>query len=762
MLLCSRRHLLVLTALLGALPAVAQPERAAVSGTVRDAASGETLIQASVRVEGTALGAATNAQGFYALAGLPPGPATLVVSHIGYEPARRTVELAAGRAVRVDFELAPATVEGGEVVVEAEKPLDEERAVGLQEVPIQLIQQIPSAIENDLFRSLQLLPGVKAASDFSSRLYIRGGSPDQTLILLDQTTVYNPTHFFGFFSTFNTDAIKDVRVFKGGYPAEYGGRLGSVIDVYNRDGNRNRLDGKLSLGLLASRVNVEGPIGAAGRRGSWFVAARRSTLEPLLAALREREENIPDGFYFYDVNAKVGLDLSPNDRLSLAAYAGLDDVAFPFAENARFDLRYGNQTGSLRYTRIFSDRVFTTLRATASRYVNFPEADIAGTTFRRDNRINDYSLKGDVEWLPARDVALKTGFWGGRLRLSLTDAFDGVETFRSLLESDYASGYAEAEWKPGRWLFKGGLRTQYFSGGDFLRFEPRLSIERYLTADVLAQAAYGRYYQFLALISNEAFAGFDVWVTTDDGVPPSYGDQFVLGLKTRPLSWLNVDVEGYYRTLRDLFEIDPEIQDAAGVDYPDLFRRGDGYAAGLEVLVEKRRGRLTGFVGYTLGTTQRRFRRADGRPVNPDPQTREPQFFSPKWDRRHDVSVVANYDLGRGWGVTAAAVYATGQAYTPVTGTGAVKTLVGVPSTFLQTPGVNRARLPEYHRVDLGVTRRGSFFGIGEYEARLQGINVYSRRNLWFYFTNINENPIEITPARQLPFLPNLSLTVDF
>ncbi len=740
--------------------AAAQP--ASVSGTVRDAASGETLIQATVVAEGTGLGAATNNQGFFALTGVAPGEVTLVASYVGYAVRRTTLTLAPGERRRLDLALEPATLEGGEVLVESEVPLEEDKAVGVQRVPMQLIQQIPSAVENDLFRALQLLPGVKAANDFSSKLYVRGGSPDQTLILLDQTTVYNPTHFFGFFSTFNTDAIKDVQVYKGGYPAEYGGRLGSVIDVYNRDGNRNRLAGKASIGLLASRVNAEGPVRLGGTRGSWFLALRRSTLEPLLAALRETEDFIPEGFYFYDFNGKLNLDASPNDRFSLAGYAGVDDVQFPFAEDARFDLRYGNQTGSFRYTRILSDRVFATLRLTGSRYVNFPKAEIAGVTFERRNTIDDYSAKGDIEWLASRAVELQGGFWGGTLTLRLNDFFDEQETLASRIESTYGSGYLQARLRPtAAWTLTGGLRANYFSSGDYFRLEPRLQAERAFGERVLAQAAYGRYYQFLTLVSNEAFSGFDVWTTTADGVPPAWGDQFILGLKTRPFTNFGVDVEGYYRTLRDLFEFDPTIPDVSGFEYEDIFRFGDGYATGLEVLVERPRGRLNGFVAYTLALTQRRFVGAGGEAVNPDDDG-EPQFFSPKYDRRHDASLVANLELGRGWTLTGAFVYATGQAYTRPIGryhvdfpTGSVDGDAIIPS------GLNRARLPAYHRADLGFTKTGRFFGLGDYEFRLQGINVYSRRNIWFNQIDFENTPVS-TPVRMLPFLPNLSLTVDF
>src|SRR5690606_38242128 len=360
-----------------------------------------------------------------------------------------------------------------------------------------------------------------------------------------------------------------------------------------------------------------------------------------------------------------------------------------------------------------------------------PEATFAGTVFRRDNTIDDVSAKGDVEWLASRAVELKGGFWAGRLRLRLADEFDGQQTLDSRIESSYANAYAQARLRPATgWTVTAGLRAIYFASGRFLHLEPRLEVTRAFGERVLAQAAYGRYYQHLTLVSNEAFSGFDVWITADDGVPPAFGDQFVLGLKTRPADAYGFDVEVYYRTLRDLFELDPNLPDVAGLDYADIFRFGDGVATGVEVLLEKRAGRLDGFLAYTLGLTQRRFTASTGEPVNPGPDG-EPQLFSPKYDRRHDLSLVANYRLGRGWTLTGAFTYATGQAYTNPAGRYQVSSPFGTTnSDVLVTPGLNRSRLPAYHRADLGVTKTGRLFGAADYELRLQAINVYSRRNV--------------------------------
>ena len=625
-------------------------QTATISGYIKDEQSGETLIAANVFLAETRRGVATNYSGYYRLTGVAPGEYTLVVSYIGYKTHRQKVKVSSGQGRRIDVELESDFLYSEELVVEAEKTIAEEKPIGLSTVPQKLIQELPAVLQADLFRSIQLLPGIKSASDFSSGLYIRGGSPDQTLILLDRTTVYNPSHFFGFFSTFNPDAIKDVRIYKGGYPAEYGGRLGSVIDIYNRDGNRKEFQGRTSLGLLSSRLNLEGPVS----NGSWMLAMRRSTLEPLLAALRDRYDDVPDAFHFIDLNGKLNYDATPNDKINLAFYSGTDVVEFPFADDAEFNLNYGNRTVSANWTHLFSKKTFSAFTATYSHYFSNPDLVIGGTEFARENTVTDVSVKGDVDYILDEKNQFKAGFWAGGLDLTIRESFDQQQTFEQLIDASYVSAYAEYTWKPTvRWIAKGGVRGSFFSAGDYFRAEPRLSLENVFTDRVLFQAAYGRYYQFLTLITNEAFTGFDTWLTTDVGVPPAWGDQFVLGMKTRPKDGYVFDVELYYRTMRDLFELNPRLQDVAGLEYVDFFRFGEGYAYGAEFFLEKRRGRLNGFIGYTWGTSRREF---------PGYNNDEP--YPPKHDRIHDTNIVMNFDLSKKWRATGVFNYATGQAYT--------------------------------------------------------------------------------------------------
>lgn len=752
------RQLLLLCATLLLTGTVSAQNYASVSGYIKDKDTGETLISANIALLETNRGTSSNTSGYYSIPNIEAGTYTLACSYVGYQIFRQQITLKAGESLRLDIELVPNILEGDEIVIVSETEKERQKDIGTVQVQTQLIKELPSVFEADVFRSLQLLPGVKAASDFSSGLYIRGGSPDQTLILLDRTTVYNPSHFFGFFSTFNPDAIKDVRLYKGGYPAEYGGRLGSVLSIFNKDGNRNRSTGGFTLGMLASRTNIEGPI----KNGSYMFAARRSTLEPLLAALRQNNDNIPSTFYFLDFNGKVNWDTSPNNKFNMAFYAGTDKVSFPFADDAEFGLNYGNQTLSGTWTHIFSEKLFSNFVVTGARYFNFPEFKIGGTPFERQNNIYDFSLKADLEYLPNEIHQIATGLWSGVFTLRLKDRFDNQDSFSSRIQARYSSIYLQDTWEPNNyWRIVSGLRFNYFSDGDYLRLEPRLSVEYQPSDYIRLQTAYGRYNQFLTLITNEAFSGFDVWLTADDGIAPAYGDQFVVGAKTIPFENYGFDVELYYRTMNDLFELDPFLPDPAGLEYPDLFRVGEGYAYGLEMMYEKRAGRLTGFIGYTLGYTWRRFPGYNTPIFEPDSEAR---FYPPKYDRRNDLNVVLAYQLSSKWKLTTAWVYATGQAYTEVLGR---YVIVDQPWTnddpnVFTVGKVNASRLPDYHRLDISFARSGTFFGQGKAEWQFQIINAYSRRNVWFYSFDFDQNPVERSEITLLPIIPAISYTVKF
>ena len=729
-----------------------QAQDASISGFVRDADTGETLLLANVRIKDTLIGAATNTSGYYTLTGLDAGDYIVQFSYIGYETLELEISLAAGESVRRDVDLAPQQFEVDEVVVTAEADTEEEqRRLGVSKMPTATIRQLPTILEPDVFRSLQLLPGVKSASDFSSGLYIRGGSPDQTLILLDRTTVYNPTHFFGLFSTFNPDAIKDVRLYKGAYSASYGGRIGSVVDIYNKDGNRNSTHGSLSLGLLASRAMIEGP----HRKGSWMLAVRRSTVEPILAAVRNSDANgIPDKFYFIDTNGKLNLDLGQDDKVSLSFYTGQDVVVIPIVQDVDASLRYGNRTLSANWTHLFSDRLYSNFTLTGSHYFSNPSFDFASTHSEQDNQVRDYSVKGDFEYIPDSRHTLKAGFWGGQFRFDLVNEFDSEEVFTLKTRSVYGNAFGEYTFRPtADWTLTSGVRTAYFSDGDYLRIEPRFSAERRISDRVYAQVGMGRYHQFLTLVTNEAFSGLDVWLASADNVEPAYGDQLVGGLKYQADSGFKVEWEAYYRTMRDLFSLNPFLPDVAGLEYEEMFHFGEGYAWGSEIFVEGRLGPFSGFAGYTFGVTRRKF-----------PVINESTYYPPKYDRTHDLKMTGTMQLTKKWDFTAVFSYATGQAYTqPASQYRLTHSPFEVVSTEVLVSPFNQARLPAYHRLDVGFSRTGSLFG-AESELQLQVINAYKRRNIWFnFYTFESDGTVKTDEIPMIPWpIPNLSFTLRF
>ena len=723
-----------------------------ISGYVRDAETGETLILANVRVKDTLTGTATNTSGYYTLTGLEAGEITLQFSYVGFETFELLVELAEGEALRKDIDLEPRKYEVDEVVVTAEADDEEEqRRLGVIKMPTATIRQLPTVLEPDVFRSLQLLPGVKAASDFSSGLYIRGGSPDQTLILLDRTTVYNPTHFFGVFSTFNPDAIKDVRLYKGAYGAEYGGRIGSVVDIYNKDGNRRENAGSVSIGLLASRFLVEGP----HSKGSWMLAVRRSTVEPLLAIARGQDvEGIPNTFYFVDANGKLNLDLNQDNRVSVSFYAGQDVVDVPIAESVSARLRYGNRTLSANWTHLFSETLYSNFTLTGSQYFSQPEFTFATTEIFQNNDVWDFSAKGDFEYLPDSRHQVKAGFWAGNYRFDFRSVFDGLEGLSLETRAFYTNLFGEYVFRPtADWTITTGMRAAYFSDGDYVRFEPRLSVERRLDEKLFAQIGMGRYHQFLTLVTNEAFSGLDTWLSAAENVNPAYGDQIVGGLKYASDAGFRIEWEVYYRTMKDLFSLNPFLPDVAGLEYEELFHFGEGYATGSEIFIQGGVGWFSGFAGYTYGVTKRRF-----------PTVNENSYYAPKYDRTHDLNLTTTARLTRKWSFTSVFSYATGQAYTrPESQYRLTNSPFELQQTDVLISPFNGARLPAYHRLDVGFMRKGTLFG-GDSELQIQLINAYSRRNIWFYFYEFEDDgSITQNVVPQIPVpVPNISYTLRF
>lgn len=722
---------------------------ATLSGFISDQSNGESLPYATVVLKGPdrPIGALSNVDGYYAIQGVPEDtPYVLNISYIGYISFQDTLTFRASETRRLDVQLKPDLIVVEEIVVVGKREEEEQRIQpGFVEVETAKIREMPAIGETDILRSLHLLPGIQAASDISAGLYIRGGGPDQTLILLDQMPLYNPSHAFGFFSTFNPDAIRDMSLHKGAYPAKYGGRLGSVLDVHNKDGNRKGFDASGGVSLIAARLTLEGPT----PKGSWMVSGRRTYIDPLLSFIRDEETDVPT-YYFYDLNAKLNQDFSDNDKMQVSGYFGRDDLSFDVDEDSFFGIRWGNTAFLGKWTHVFSPALFGNFVVAGSDYASKIELNILDTPILLSNSISDFTIKGDVDWFAARDHAISGGFLATRYDFEFYQEFNRSSQFDLNLTPNLLSMYVQDHWQPGSAAdIRLGMRSSYFSAGDRLHVEPRLSMS-YRRGNWRWKAAGGSFHQYLQLVTTELFSGGDYWVPLDESVEPGRSWQSVAGVEWEPSERYQATVEAYYTDMANLIVLDNRI--AADIDaktVEDTFLSGGtGYATGVEVFLQRRTGRLTGWIGYTLGWTRRTFA-----------ELNQGKTFPPKYDRRHDVSFVSNYRLGR-WSFGANYVYGTGQAFTPASARYSLRS-PAVPHRHTESLVLpsdrNSARLLPYQRLDLSVKMRFRAFEVNG-EFYVQVFNVFNRRNEWFVIFD-ESNPDVI---KMLPIVPTLGINFNF
>ena len=726
-------------------------QAATLSGFVNDADNGESLPLASVVLTQVQLGAASNSSGYYAVKEVPAGTYEVVISYIGYKSWRDTLAFS-DRDVRLDVALQVESVDLEEIVIQAERSEELEQATQSSFIALQVepLQQMPAIGEADLLRSLQLLPGIQSASDISSGLYVRGGGPDQTAILLDHIPLYNPSHLFGFFSTFNPDAIKDVQLYKGAYPAAYGRTLGAVLDVSNREGNRQRFSSRGGISLIASRLLAEGPVG----QGSWMLAGRRTYLEPVLSAIRSRGVDIPLNYYFYDFNGKVNQRWG-DDTFTVSTYWGQDDLRADIEnENESFvDLRWGNRALTARWTRVFSPTLFGHFMAAGSWYENTLLFSFFDTPFGIANSIRDWSLKGDVDYFANRNHTLTLGFLATLFEFDYSASFNQLEQSDLYQRSVLASAYVQDEWQagPATRLRLGGRGT-YFSVGDRLHFTPRMSLSHALSDKIRIKAAAGMYRQYLQLVTTEAFSGGDFWMPLDSSVEPGRSYQGVVGTEWDPSRRYQLSVEAYYTDLANLVVLDNAVAaDSDDTRSDDIFKSGgSGWASGVEVFLQRRTGALTGWIGYTLGWTRRTF-----------PELNGGRTFPPKYDRRHDLSFVVSYQAGK-WRLGSNLVYATGQAFTPASARYSLREpTTGSVEDYVLPAERNSARLLPYHRLDASASREFGLWGL-DVEFYLQIFNLYSRRNEWFVQFDTKNPETEPEVVKQLPIVPTLGFNFSF
>ena len=726
---------------------------ATISGMVKDAGTKRPLPFATVSLHGVTpegdsllTNVLGDQQGAYRIADVAPGTYEIRAAFVTYTSSSDRIQVEEND-LSFDPLLAASGIALETVIVEGQR-LGREELVqpGLISLNVEQLESLPAIGEPDPIRGLQLLPGVQAASDISSGLYIRGGGPDQTLVLLDDITVYNPTHAFGFFSTFNTDALSDVALYKGAYPAEHAGRLGAVVDVTSRTPDTERLRGKASISTTSARLTLEGP--AAGNQ--WLLSGRRTYLEPILSQLRKSNPSVPY-YNFYDLNARFVTRMD-GSWTELTAYHGRDALRFEPDKDTNVSVKWGNSLFGATYNRVLSSNVIGKLSGSISHYQSTIDSKVFNTPIAVNNRLLDVTGRALLDWKSDHHL-YSLGLIVSAYDFQFDQSFnlDAPIGFRSK-PLEY-SMFLEDQWDPRAGTsLRLGMRTRYITDGQRLLFEPRASFSQSVRSDMRIKVAGGVYNQYLQLITTEGFSAADLYVPVDDSASPSHSVQGVVGWEWEHSRAYQLTLEGYYTDMTHLLTPDNKaVNDNESFKAADLFLTGGtGYATGVEAFLQKRTGPITGWLGYTLGWSRRRFAGLNGG-----------ETYAPKYDRRHDFSAVMNYRTGP-WSTSSAFVYATGQAFTPAS----ARFRVEDPALGSLTDGAlilpasrNSARLLPYHRIDFSVTRDFTMFGRSA-QWYLQIYNLYSRRNEWFVQFDDQEPKVEV--AKQLPIIPSLGLQFSF
>ncbi|TPE44381.1 TonB-dependent receptor [Pontibacter mangrovi] len=764
-----RIYLPLILVLFLTVPSFAQV-RQAVQGYVRAAGSSEALIGATVSVPATGQGVITNENGFYALR-LPQGEHTLQVTYVGFKTTTRTINVLAV-PLQTNFYLEASNNELQEVKIETgslRQKLNDTR-MSVNTLTTREAKLLPALFgEVDLIKTMQLKPGVQSGGEGSSGLYVRGGGPDQNLVLLDDAMVYNPSHLFGFFSVFNPDAVKSVELYKGGFPAQFGGRLSSVVDVTQQKGNNEQLHAKGGLGLISSRLTVDGPIVKDKLN---FIASGRRTYVDIFTRqvnrLMEGKEDynpIPD-YYFYDLNASLNYTISEKDNLTLGGYLGRDIFGFNDSDFT-FSFDWGNTLGNLSWQHKFNENLYatTSLGYTGYKYSINNKIDIF--SFRLTSDVQDHTLKTDFDWFVGKGHSLKFGaqatrhdFTVGRLNFESEDStlsFGSGSTYRG---SEFGL-YASDDFVVSPMVsFNYGLRLSGFNsaGKTYLALEPRVSGKYNFNENTSLKASFASMRQYVHLLTNSgASLPTDIWYPSNQNVKPQRSKQVALGIShllgKGKFLFTN---EVYYKWMKRQIDF----RDGANLFVNDslenefLFGQGNSY--GNEFYLEKVSGKTTGWLGYTLSWTYRQF---DG--IN------EGRRFPARYDRRHDISLVMMHQLNKRLSLTAAFVYGTGNAYSVPVARLAFQDVEGKPASIVPIyEDRNAYRLQAYHRLDLGAVLKLKPKR-GEADLTFSVYNAYNRRNPYFvYFEQQKDRDTDETigfQAKQVSLFPAIpSVTYNF
>lgn len=790
------------TFLLAGLMALSQlisAQNATLSGYIKDAETGEALIGVNIWSPELKVGTSTNAYGFYSLT-LPKGEHVLRLTYLGY--ANQNYELKLEKNVSLDFELVPAENLLNEVEVVASEgvKIQEQVQMSKMEVPIKQLKTLPAILgEVDIMKTLQLLPGVQSGGEGTSGLYVRGGSPDQNLILLDGVPLYNVNHLFGFFSVFNADAISNVSLTKGGFPARYGGRLSSVLEINMKEGNMREFHGDATASIIASKITLEGPL--IKDKASFMISGRRTYLDLLAtpfinAANNQNPQNtISPTYYFYDMNGKANWKVTEKDRLYISHFQGKDDFGTKgkddyedYKSEFGFGLDWRNSITAARWNHQWSPKLFSNVTATRSvynfntrisqeelRYPNYPdttgmeESRFAGLYF---SGIEDYGARVDFDYVPNPQHYIRYGGGWTNHRFSpgatnfefdvsgfnLDTTIGGADIF-----SNEAFVYAEDEWNVNE-NFKVGyglhLNTLFVENTSYTRLQPRIGLNYSLPGDIALKASYADMMQTVNLLTNEGLGlPTDLWVPSTAQLKPQTSQQYAAGL-AKNYGPFELSLEGYYKQMRNLVSYKEGASFLFSLDdssWEDKVTQGNGTSYGMEFFAQKKAGKTNGWIGYTLSWSYRQFDEINGG---------RPYFFT--YDRRHDISVVMNHELKENINFSAAWVYGTGRAVTLPE----FSYITGLPEelswwnwrqmTVERASDKNSYRYSPYHRLDLSLSFKKSRKNYDRWWT-ISAYNAYNNLNPFFMETtqDANGNP-QLREYGLFPVIPSIAYRIKF
>lgn len=754
------------------------PRGVTFSGYVRDTETGELIAGATVVCRELKAGAVSNEYGFYSLTLSGADSASLSCIQAGYSSQQVRVKLAVNQTL--NFSLSPATLE--DVVISGQATFKEEinsTQMGLVAITAQEAKLLPALFgEVDILKTLQLKPGVQSGSEGNSGLYVRGGGPDQNLFLLDEAVVYNPAHLFGLFSTFNSDAVRDVKLYKGDFPAQFGGRLSSVVDVRLREGNRNRFAGQGGIGTIATRLTLEGPLNKG--KGAFIVAGRRTYFDVITRSINAANRDkpnynpIPD-YFFHDFNAKLNYDISDKDRIFLSGYLGRDQFGFQSpGDNFKFGFNWGNITGTARWNHVFSQKLFLNTTLTYSDYNYNLEGNFFNTfSFQIGSRVEDISLRADLYHRPSQRHTLRYGVAGiqhhfgvGRSEFGSSDSLLSFSSGKDYYAQEYGIYISDEYEANERVTLASGLRLSgwHQAGQMYYGVEPRASIKYSLTPKMALKGSIIGATQYIHLVNNSgASLPTDIWYPSTARVRPQRTWQGAAGITFELGEMFLISDEVYYKTLSNQVDFRDNANLFLNDELSNEFLFGRGWAYGNEIYIQKKKGKLTGWIGYTLAWSWRQFdgtfRGATGDPLEVINGGRP---FHPRYDRRHDVSVVAVYNMSKHWSLTGAWIYGTGNAYSlPIGRSFSFDPITNEPGVIPIYEDRNQARLAPNHRLDAALIYR-MFPRWGEADLSFSLYNAYNRRNPFFVYIDQEDDRFAAKQVSLFPVIPSLTFNFKF